>query len=47
MVYGTRTRNFSFSGGGGGAAFLFQFSFGYFGGVFNKTIIPLALMRWL
>jgi len=30
----------------GAFLFLFYFSFQYFGGVFNKTIAPLALVRY-
>ena len=37
--YGRRSRD-SF------LAFLFQSSFLYFGGVFNKTIVPLALVEY-
>ena len=37
--YGKRTRDFL-------EAFFFKFSLLYFGGVFNKTIIPLALVGY-
>ena len=39
--YGKRTRDFF-----GAFLLLFQSSFLYFGGVFNKTIIPLALVGY-
>ena len=38
--YGKRTRDFL------GAFLFFKFSLLYFGGVFNKTIIPLALVGY-
>ena len=44
--YGKCMHNF-FLGGGVGVFFLFlKLSFLYFGGVFNKTIIPLALVGY-
>ena len=40
--YGKHTRDFKILG----VLLLFQSSFLYFGGVFNKTIIPLALVGY-
>ena len=40
--YGKRTHGFFFEA----FLFFFKFSLLYFGGVFNKTIIPLALVGY-